>query len=624
MNTRHTWGCLPLRLWLLGCAVALCLARSAAAFEAEDFGYRHLDPGPDRSTLLVLINYSDTGIPPGSNYWDNFMFDPTHAPEGVNAYFKEVSQGKFAWKRAGVVQIDQPASNRWINLFTAFTNSYDLADQVFFTNLMSQVLASGQFDFSRYDTNRHDGYVSDSELQVIILAHGEGGAKRYVGPLVVPGHTPGWAGWVSAADTAAGVVTMGHEMSHLLGAIDLYGVWGTDQDLNTELSIMSGHMCHQDAWHKMEFGWSKPRLFPLRTGGITTLSAAQLDTNGPALLYDEAQGSSEFFLLEYRSPTCSNGSPYDRDVAGNGLVIWHVRQNPDHTIPFYVDAVYPVPASQPGWRQCDFCRGLAHVSAASRPCPATNGIHSLSKSGDYHLVVNNSTAPGEHGWRLCYKCGVLYYGPNEGASHCAASGQHDRRASSEYAVLANTDQIVGQNHWLHCTNCQTLFFPGERFLWLPGMTPSVCPASLTRGVHQPDTNTYVLLTGWSDNTVQAVSAPNLQLGGHQVWTGGTVTPNLRWYDGSATGTRIAVRPFAPGADTITVEWLTESDTWVDFNFGGPENGTFDNPFNTITEGLEAVSYGGTLHLKTGTSPESADITKRMNVEAYNGPVTIGR
>lgn len=66
------------------------------------------------------------------------------------------------------------------------------------------------------------------------------------------------------------------------------------------------------------------------------------------------------------------------------------------------------------------------------------------------------------------------------------------------------------------------------------------------------------------------------------------------------------------------------NTWVDFYWKGCESGTFSCPFNTLGEGLNAVSYGGHLYVKSGTTPETASITKRMTIQAYGGPVTIGR
>jgi len=69
-----------------------------------------------------------------------------------------------------------------------------------------------------------------------------------------------------------------------------------------------------------------------------------------------------------------------------------------------------------------------------------------------------------------------------------------------------------------------------------------------------------------------------------------------------------------------------SETWVDFNYASTPSmdGTFLFPFNTFGEGLNDVRPGGTLWIKTGTSPETASTAKPMTLRAYNGPVTIGR
>ena len=99
---------------------------------------------------------------------------------------------------------------------------------------------------------------------------------------------------------------------------------------------------------------------------------------------------------------------------------------------------------------------------------------------------------------------------------------------------------------------------------------------------------------------------------------------MRWLDGSQAQVRLFVRPFALGDASITAEWWAEYDTWVDFYYTFVEFGTFGLPFNTLNEGLNFVSYGGNLFIKSGTTPETAYINKRMTIQAYGGPVTIGR
>ena len=111
-----------------------------------------------------------------------------------------------------------------------------------------------------------------------------------------------------------------------------------------------------------------------------------------------------------------------------------------------------------------------------------------------------------------------------------------------------------------------------------------------------------------------------------VWGSGVTTPNLRWLDGTEMPVKIYVHPFSEGDGSITVEWLRDETRWVDFAYPGflPEFGTFDQPYNTFAEGTDKVSHGGTLKIKTGSSVETGTVVKRMTIEAYGGPVTIGR
>ncbi|MEW6741769.1 MAG: hypothetical protein AB1486_03335 [Planctomycetota bacterium] len=68
----------------------------------------------------------------------------------------------------------------------------------------------------------------------------------------------------------------------------------------------------------------------------------------------------------------------------------------------------------------------------------------------------------------------------------------------------------------------------------------------------------------------------------------------------------------------------DPEVWVDFAYVGPENGCFDTPYNTLAEGVSAIAAGETLMIKSGTTPETATISKAMTIQAYGGPVTIGQ
>ena len=117
-------------------------------------------------------------------------------------------------------------------------------------------------------------------------------------------------------------------------------------------------------------------------------------------------------------------------------------------------------------------------------------------------------------------------------------------------------------------------------------------------------------------------SPNNQVGGSALWN--QMTPVLRWSDGSQTATRLNPIAEINGGRELVFEWLTASDTWVDFQYSGAETGTFAQPFNTLAEGVNAVSRGGTVKFKqSGTSAETLSISKPLNLQALGGPVTIG-
>jgi hypothetical protein len=66
--------------------------------------------------------------------------------------------------------------------------------------------------------------------------------------------------------------------------------------------------------------------------------------------------------------------------------------------------------------------------------------------------------------------------------------------------------------------------------------------------------------------------------------------------------------------------------WVDFTYlGSLQFGNYELPFQTLAQGVSAVSPGGTILIKTaGSSPETMTITKPMVIGAIGGPATIGQ
>ncbi|MCE5230309.1 FG-GAP-like repeat-containing protein [bacterium] len=64
--------------------------------------------------------------------------------------------------------------------------------------------------------------------------------------------------------------------------------------------------------------------------------------------------------------------------------------------------------------------------------------------------------------------------------------------------------------------------------------------------------------------------------------------------------------------------------WVKFDYTGTELGTEIFPFNTLTEGIDAVNSGGTVRIFSGATAAPIRITKPARIESHGGTATIGR
>ncbi len=71
-----------------------------------------------------------------------------------------------------------------------------------------------------------------------------------------------------------------------------------------------------------------------------------------------------------------------------------------------------------------------------------------------------------------------------------------------------------------------------------------------------------------------------------------------------------------------MQYVSGLRTWVDFNYFGMENGSFAQPFNTVTEAVSAVPTS--LIFKAGANNWTGTIGKGMTMRAFGGPVTIGQ
>lgn len=66
-----------------------------------------------------------------------------------------------------------------------------------------------------------------------------------------------------------------------------------------------------------------------------------------------------------------------------------------------------------------------------------------------------------------------------------------------------------------------------------------------------------------------------------------------------------------------------NNSWIDFAYGGQEDGSFSRPFNTLVEGLNSVNAGGFLWIKAGSSSVTPVISQAVTLRGFGGTVTIG-
>ena len=326
------------RLLLLLNLLTLMLVATYAQPTLPDFGYENMKVNGQLSTgsrplVLILADYAGgRTFPAGVAFYDSLMFD-FFRPLSINGYFLAISNGRFSWSRGGVVG---PLS------FSA-EQRQDSVDPRIMATIVLAAMNTG-FNFAQFDGNS-DGLITNDEIGIFIISNksqdGLWGVSRWANPLGVnqpydlttQGSTVSIRCKVSAADHTTSFMTMCHELSHELGTLDLYGA----SDLSQSLTLMGATIYpslndlrtyHLDPWHKMQLGWSEPRIRSLRESGIEGLPATQMIRgDAPVILYDPQHGINEFFIIEYRTPSSPNGSGYDTNVADTGLAIWHVNQD---------------------------------------------------------------------------------------------------------------------------------------------------------------------------------------------------------------------------------------------------------------------------------------------------------
>lgn len=147
----------------------------------------------------------------------------------------------------------------------------------------------------------------------------------------------------------------------------------------------------------------------------------------------------------------------------------------------------------------------------------------------------------------------------------------------------------------------------------PPMNPNG-PVSVVAEGRNAANNGYSL---GGDNTLPAT----------QVWPTNLFAqlPTLRWFNGSPTSVAITAR-LGPDANSVFIEVIRQGENWAHFReqpAGIPEFGTFEFPWNTLTEAYATSPWGGNIRIKPGQTHETGTFNKRVVITAEGGPVTIG-
>jgi M6 family metalloprotease-like protein len=625
----------------MACATLHLAGVSWAQPTLADFGYANMRTDRTVHLAVILVNFTNTPVAEGvaspyvmgttqvgtnyaaaEQYYTNwFLRVSGNTNPTVNGYLDEVSLGRTSCRLAGMTMLTLSTNLNYSAVAARAGGAGALADQLYASNFLW--LAASKANFATI-TNRdldHSGTITDAECSLILLSNDEtiGGGTRFPGSLPLPNTSIRWHTaftFQNVADTPLNVVN--HELVHVLQGTHNRDIYGPGGYVSDGFTIMGGgrQIVHPDAWHKLQLAWSEPRTQSMRQRVLLQLPAPQLmQSNSSVILYDPMnpdRNTTEFFILEYRTRTTTTaGSGYDWEVGDGtpGLVIWHIRQNTNKDPVEYTQTVYPLAERE--WRECSHCRGLFNTSGSNLECPSTNGVH-VARDSNICLPRRSAGSGGVAGWRRCAECSQLFYEPNISASVCAEGGPHVA-VIGDYLLRLNSDpEALGKRDWWHCGKCQCLV-----------VNAGVCPAGGSH-VQAAGTELYTLFWWTGLPAIMTAGAPDLARGRGIAWGAGSITPPLRYFDGSQSLTRLRVLPFTPGADHILVEVLPNQDIWVDFSYSGTEDGSFDRPFHQLSAGVSAVAVEGNLFIKFGYSPLPIHITKPMRIQSHGGPALIGR
>ena len=284
--------------------------------------------------IVVLVDFSDKPMTKPKSYFENLFFSTGVIATGsVKEYYKEVTnnlvdiQGQVVGPYRLPKTLSQYAhgeSGTGLATPNARTMAKDAA-----------VKSNPSVNFALYD-NDHDNYVD-----AFVVVHAGKGAEVTGNPGDIWSHK-----WVLPAEYLADGSTKiysyltvpedcnlgvcAHELGHLLFLFpDLYDTDYSSEGIGDWCLMAGGSWnnggltpAHPSAWCKGNQGWVTVET---PTSNRTGVIIKDVKTDKKVLkLWKNGVAGKEYFLLENRQKT-----KFDKNLPGDGLLIWHIDDNID-------------------------------------------------------------------------------------------------------------------------------------------------------------------------------------------------------------------------------------------------------------------------------------------------------
>ena len=315
--------------------------------------------------LVILVNFKDSKFAAGNSQsaMHDLMNSDSYTYNGatgsVRQYFSDQSDGQYTpdFDVVGPVTLKNNVAHYGGNNY----NDEDKLPGDMVVEACSIANANHGVDFTQYD-NDNDGYVDFVYVIYAGLGEADGGAAntiwphnwdlesayyyenctydrsermfdgKYINNYACSGEIDGQTG------ERAGIGTIAHEFSHVIGLPDLYDI---DYGLNHENEatpgawhIMDGGSYNNDGrtppnytiYDKYFLGWktpvnpgNEPQPLTLQPAGTKEYNAYQITTGNTLLPYTS---TTTAYYIENRQQ-----SGWDAHLPGHGLVIWKVQYN---------------------------------------------------------------------------------------------------------------------------------------------------------------------------------------------------------------------------------------------------------------------------------------------------------